>query len=232
MAPPTPDKIYDYLATALLSDLEGHVAYEWTFLTDRVWRFHRTTSNAVDKRMRELVQDGRLVALRVDCSGLVFLPPSEKPEDRIAATYFTYHKSHEWAKEEYGTVSIKRTPNRENLWRSGVRHLYMTKAAYEVMIADLTAKSAAKWERQRQRSTDERARLKDALTTLAPDAIEVLNRLRMQVPDLRVEPRLSPIDRLSDEGPEEVTLSIHVYDQAAFLPLLDILRRGLPPQEG
>lgn len=232
MAPPTHDKIYNYLTTALLSDLEGHVAYEWSFLVDRVWRFHQTTSNAVDKRMRELVKDGRLVALRVDCTGLVFPPRSEKPEDRVAATYFTYHKPYRFSKEEYGTVSIKRTPNQENLWRSGVRHLYMTKASYDAMITDLTAKSAAKWERQRQRSTDARSRLKDALAALAPDAIGVLNRLRMQVPDLRVEPRLSRTDRLSDEGPEEVTLSIHVYDQAAFLPLLDILRRGLPPQEG
>jgi hypothetical protein len=227
MAVPTPDTIYDYIRT-LHADGE-HIACEWAHLVDRTWRYHSTTSNAVDKRMRLLVEDGRLARLRVNCSGLVFLPEKEL-QSGFSMPHFAYHKPHEYAKQEYGAVSFKR--NSENLWIKGIRNLYMTRPAYDAMITDLGAKAQARLARMRDSQADERTRLKDALTALAPDALDVCKQLRQAIPGIRVEPRLSTIGKRGLDVPEEINLSIDMYEQGGVVPLLDIIRRGLQVTEG
>lgn len=229
MAPPTPDTLYDYLRTL---HTEGeHIAFERTYLVDRAWRYFSTTSNAVDKRMQELKKDGRLVTVRVDASGCVFLP-EDGFQGGYSLPHFVYHKPYHYAQEEYGEITLKRVPNRQNLWANGIRHLYMTKPAYDDMITDLTTQVAARLERMRIKQAAGRDRLKEALAALAPDAVTVINQLRMAHPDIRVEPRLTTIGRRELDGPEEINLTIDVYSQAGVLPLLDIIRRGLAQEQG
>jgi hypothetical protein len=227
MAVPTPDAIYNYIRT-LHADGE-HIAMEWAYLVDRTWRYHSTTSNAVDKRMRLLVEDERLARLRVDCSGLVFLPEKEL-QSGFSMPHFAYHKPHEYAKQEYGTVSLKR--GGENLWVKGVRYLYMTRPAYDAMITNLVAKAQDRLAGLRNSQEDERTRRDDALTALAPDALEVCEQLRQAVPGIRVEPRLSTVGKRGLDQPKEVNLSIDMYEQSGVVPLLDIIRRGLLVTEG
>lgn len=223
MAPPTVEKLLAYLDDEMVPPVEGHVAWKWTALVESAWRHFQSTSHALDVRMDTLFREGSITAVRVDYTGCVLLGDDRLPGVSNIPS-FAYHGVREYDRLKYGTISLDRQRNRQNLWANGTRALFMTTKKYNAMLADLARQAEERSALREQAQKKERIQKLAALQAVTPDALDILRRLREAIPKLDVMTHMSETTR---DIHEEVTISLNTYRKGTLAPLLDILRRGL-----
>lgn len=223
MAVPTTDELYDYLTEVIDAKTSDgqHTVFDWEYLNAAAFRHFKSTSNAIGKRMKELLADGRLVGVAISNNGFVHFDHEEFKHSMFFPV-FTYHDSG-YHRPQYGFITDKRPQNHSNPWANGTRHLYTTKPWLDAMIAAFLEAKKRRHEAERKKQADAESRTKDALNAIAPDAWQLLERLDEVVPGIekRVRSRSFAVG-------DRVHLGFDLLDVADINPFLDILRRGLP----
>lgn len=221
MAVPTPDELYDFFEQ-LLSARDPHAIFEWEYLNTSAFRHFKTKVAPVDRVMKELVGEGRLVKVDVSNGGYVY-PDDKKLTASLFTLYFQYTGGLRYGSGDWGVVTTERSKDHENVWREGIRYLYTTGPRYKVMLADFLKAKQEYDEAKRREQADEASRIKDALNAVAPDAEQLLSRLDEVIPGIERRVRSRSI---ADE--EIFSLSFDLRSAEEVGPFLDILRRGLP----
>jgi uncharacterized protein YggL (DUF469 family) len=225
MPAPTPERLYaflDELIAEKVTDDNRHPVFEWEYLLTQGFRSFKSTSNAVRSRMEKLLEDERLARVEVSANGYVHLPIKEF-QTSLFSVYFQYHRPYEYARENYGYVTHVRSKGHDNVWRSGVRYLYTTRDRYGELVMDLLdAKRKEDAAKAEKRKTEKR-RMSEALNKVAPDAEELLRRLR----DLNKDNEVSVRSRVWNDE-DGLNATINLYSTEGISLFLDILRRGLP----
>lgn len=222
MAVPTPDELYDFFDQLMDRAGNPHAIFEWEYLNTSAFRHFSSKVAPVDRVMKELVDEGRLVKVDVSNGGYVYLDRTEFTGSMFSL-YFQYYGGMRYGSGNWGVVTHERSKGHENVWREGVRYLYTTGPRYEAMLADFLKAKEEYDEAKRQEKADEASRIKDALNAVAPDAEQLLKRLDKVIPGIEKRVRSR-----SFADKEVLYLSLDLRDSKEIGPFLSILRRGLP----
>jgi hypothetical protein len=230
MPAPTPDHLLVYLdelIAAKVTEENKHPIFEWKYLLTNSFRAFKSTSNAVRARMEKLLEDGRLVRVRVSAEGYVSLGVKEF-DTSLFNVYFQYDKPYEYAREDCGYVTHVRSGEHDNVWRSGDRYLFTTQGRYDEMVTDLLdakrKQDAAKGEERKEK----KRKVQEALDSIAPDARELLDRFRELGRNAEADVRLRSSVWDDDEEEGGVSATFNLYGSKALAVFLDVLRNGLP----
>src|SRR5207253_2728935 len=151
-------------------------------LNTSAFRHFKSKVAPIERVMKELVKDGRLAKVRVTNGGYVYFERKEF-ETAMFSLYFQYSNMR-YGSGDWGTVTTKRSPDHENVWREGARYLYTTGDRYKAMLDDFLKAKAEHDEKERQEKGDEERRIQDLLTAIASDSVEILERLGEVIPGL------------------------------------------------
>lgn len=221
MPAPTTDELYDFIGQIIGQKAtdDKHPLFEWNCLKTNSFRYFRTTSTAIEKRMETLVEEGRLARVVVSHHGFVRLD-HEEFKHTIFNGYFQYEK---YTRDTWGYVTSKRPSGYTNVWRDGSRYLYTTRPRLEAMTAFLLEAKKRQEEGQKKADQEEKVRTEYLLNQISPDATALLERFDTAVPG--IDQQIWSAER-ADQA--IVYASINIRDSQKIGLFLDILRRGLP----
>lgn len=225
MAPPSDVEVFRFI-DELISEKtpDGkYAAFEWRYLLDATRRHFKSSTPAISQRMEFLHHNGYLAPITVTHGGYVRL--TDELSAGMWMLYFRYHAPSQYSPEDWGLISSKRTPNAQNLWANGSRLLFTTRGRFDAMVAHFTQVRAEYYERQKQKETEKDARFWELLESHAPDARELLARLK------DVDPKIYVNTHLSSVREDDPSVDIDARSVDAVVALLNVLRRGLPPKE-
>lgn len=218
MAVPPVDQLDEYLKE-FTDSIPGHVCTR-RFLVNKARVFFKTTTPAIEKRMMELIEDGRLKRVRVNYNTCVYLPGQE-----TADAWFVPYQPHPYSPLEHGEVVFERPESRSNLWANGERDLFMTRSRYDALMGRAKAKKVCQTQAYREEKKAERQVFSRAVRELHPSGMSMLRLLNDLVPK-------SMFTMMSDVGgTEHPSVSLHLNGEE-LKTFLKILESGLPSDSG
>lgn len=227
MAPPTPDEIFEFIDGVVKERAreDAYPIFEWEYLLTLTFRHFRSTSNACRSRLETLLEEGRLARVDIRSSGHVYLD-DEAPELRMFSMFFQYENpSRSSYYDNWGYITFRRLQEHSNVWRDGKRYLFTTAQGMQTLRAAALAAARDRQLADQAGREKERAAADAALNSIAPDATDLLRRLRDTVKEIDSSSRLrTGVDRNDDL----LSMQLYLYDAAPIGSFLDILRRGLP----
>jgi hypothetical protein len=228
MAVPTLDELYDVVKGVIVGrQPEGEFyIFEWNYLVQMARRHFRTTTPAVDSRMKKLLEEGRLAKVKVSHHGFAFL---KDDSFRTHGTlYFQYASDY---RKDYGYVTANRIQGMKNVWVDGYRNLFTSSTQFEQMTTHFRSlKEQADVEEKSQEEAD-RVRLWEVLEAERPGSRKVLDDLYSVLKGdtnlaAKVEARL-----WTRRGQEDLWVDITAHGLEQAVRLIDIIRAGLAAEK-
>ena len=222
MPVPTPDRLLQFFNELLDSHVTtsgNQPVCEWRYLLTSGFRHFKSTSPAIEARMKTLLDEGRLVRVEISSSGYVHF---KKEELRSTLAYFQYATRHRYDQEMYGHITFDRPELHENVWRTGTRDLYTTPDRLDDIVMDVLDAKRKKDEVERQKEAAEAVEQESLLRGVVADGPELLKQLEAVIPSSEIRTNIFERDG-------KAAGFVYLTFRGKGVPeLFDLLRRGLP----
>jgi hypothetical protein len=230
MAVPTTDELYAFFAEYTAKHTRCAWAHDKLSIVAR--RGFRTTTPAVNKQLGALIDEGRLVAVSIGHTGMVFWDDEAEDPVSLPLAYLDTSFTGTSYDKSYGQIVLsKDRKNCANLWANGVRDFYILDTKYAELLEYFREVAEQEKAEKKQKKTEERLALRAALEEVAPqgDGIDLIKALDALLGESVVDVRMfSSMSRPDESYP---ILSVNIRKAADVGRFLEILRSGLPKAE-